>query len=82
MVPKGCGSDVKLETIGSDMLPSRTRMTNEHTHHKEMRETLLKSPNALPIKEGIKTKATQWTLRRKAKGRQERSSRRYIKRAE
>lgn len=72
-MPKGYGSNVRLETK-SDVLSSMTRMMDWHKSSQKDEQILSKSLNALPIKEVFKTQQNSVVMRN-VKGRKEGNSR-------
>lgn len=73
-MPKGYGSNVRLETTKSDVLSSMTRMMDWHKSSQKDEQILSKSLNALPIKEVFKTQQNSVVMRN-VKGRKEGNSR-------
>lgn len=73
-MPKGYGSNVRLEMTKSDVLSSMTRMMDWHKSSQKDEQILSKSLNALPIKEVFKTQQNSVVMRN-VKGRKEGNSR-------
>lgn len=73
-MPKGYGSNIRLETTKSDVLSSMTRMMDWHKSSQKDEQILSKSLNALPIKEVFKTQQNSVVMRN-VKGRKEGNSR-------